>query len=306
MIQLTTMRELTLAAPSSPGRHPFLSAASGLVKVGAFFYVVADDEYHLGVFPVVGDDPGQLIRLFAGTLPTETAARKKSKPDLEALTYLPAFGDFPSGALLCVPSGSTANRHIGALLALDGDGIVIGAPRPIDLSVVYARLVRDLPSLNIEGAAVVGDELLLMQRGNHRHSRNACIRFNLQDVVRALGHSGALDIAPSAITEIDLGDVDGVPLCFSDVASLPGIGCVFTAIAEDTDDSYVDGPCRGAAVGIMDTEYRVRYLEQLADAPKVEGVHAEIAGQLLQLWLVTDADDADTPARLLTADICID
>jgi hypothetical protein len=306
MIELTALRELTLSAASSPGRHPYLSAASGLVKVGAFFYVVADDEYHLGAFPVAGDGPGELIRLFAGTLPTEAAARKKSKPDLEALAYLPAFGGFPGGALLCIPSGSTAKRHGGALLGLDSGGIAIGAPRPIDLSSVYAGLLRDIPALNIEGAAVVGDELLLLQRGNHRHSRNACIRFNLQDVLRVLGRTGSLDIGPSTITPVDLGDIDGVPLCFSDVAPLPGIGCVFTAIAEDTDDSYIDGPCRGAAIGIMDTDYRVRYLEQLTDPAKVEGVHAEIAGQLLQVWLVTDADDADTPARLLTADICID
>jgi hypothetical protein len=306
MIQLTDVRELTLSAPSSPGRHTYLSAASGLVKVGAFFYVVADDEYHLGVFPVVGDAPGHLIRLFAGTLPAETAARKKRKPDLEALAYLPAFAGFPAGALLCIPSGSRPNRHVGALLALDNDGMTVGAPLAIDLSRVYARLVRDIPALNIEGAAVVGDALLLMQRGNHRHSRNACIRFALQDVVRALGRTGALDMTPSAIIEVDLGDVDGVPLCFSDAAPLPGIGCVFTAIAEDTDDSYIDGPCCGAAVGIMDADCRVRYLEQLSGAPKVEGVHAEVAGQLVQLWLVTDADDVDTPAQLLTADICID
>src|SRR5262245_61762447 len=121
MIQLIRIRELTLSAPSSPGRHAFLSAASGLVKTGEFFYVVADDEYHLGVFPVEGNAPGRLIRLFAGTLPFETAARKKRKPDLEALAYLPASCGLASDALLCIPSGSTANRHTGALLMLDGN-----------------------------------------------------------------------------------------------------------------------------------------------------------------------------------------
>jgi hypothetical protein len=306
MIQLTQLRELTLLAPSSPGRHPYLSAASGLVKAGEFFYVVADDEYHLGVFPAVGDGPGRLIRLFSGTLPADSVARKKQKPDLEALACLPAFVGYPAGALLCIPSGSTANRHVGALLGLDPSGTVVGEPRAIDLSVVYAELARDIPALNIEGATVLGDELLLMQRGNHRHSRNACIRLPLHDVVRALSRASAIDVAPSAITAVDLGDIDGVPLCFSDITPLPGVGCIFTAIAEATEDSYRDGPCVGAAIGIIDTDCRVRYLEQLGAAPKVEGIYAELAGQLVQLWLVTDADDADTPARLLTADICID
>jgi hypothetical protein len=171
---------------------------------------------------------------------------------------------------------------------------------------MYARLARDLPALNIEGATVLGDELLLMQRGNERHSHNACIRFDLADVARALSGAAVLDVAAAQITTMDLGAVGGVRLCFSDVAALEGIGFVFTAIAENSNGSYEDGPCVGAAVGVVDTDYRVRYLEQLAEAPKVEGVHAEIAGQLLRLWCVTDADDADTPARLLTTEICID
>jgi len=306
VIQLTDLRELTLAERPGPGRHSYLSAASGLVKSGAFFYVVADDEYHLGEFPIDGDGPGRLIRVFAGTLPLEPAQRKQQKPDLEALVHLPAFSRYPAGALLCVPSGSKPNRHVGALLALGENGAVIPEPRTIDLSPLYARLARAISALNIEGAAVLGDALWLMQRGNHRESRNACIRFDLRDVLRSLSGDGPFDVVAAEIETVDLGDIDGVPLCFSDVAPLPNVGFIFTAIAEDTTDSYRDGPCVGAEIGVIDIDCRLRYLERLADAPKVEGIHAEVAGQLVRLWLVTDADNADTPGRLLTAEICVE
>lgn len=48
------VRRLSLAPGAHPRGLPFLSAASGLVRVCDKFYVVADDELHLGVFSVGG------------------------------------------------------------------------------------------------------------------------------------------------------------------------------------------------------------------------------------------------------------
>ena len=225
MIQLTQLRELTLSAPSDPTRHDYLCAASGLVKVGGFFYVVADDENHLGVFRANTDEPGKLIRLFAGALPDTKRKRKGKKPDLEALVCLPPFARYPTGALLCVASGSTPNRNTGALLALDADGAIVGQPVSIDLTATYDGLTKEIPKLNIEGAAVIDDDLVLMQRGNHQGSRNACIRFSLPDVLDRLGSANSLGaLVPTAFEFVDLGEIDGVRLCFSDVATVPGVG----------------------------------------------------------------------------------
>lgn len=55
MLRLTKLRELTLPMPPQADRPRHLSAASGLVGVGEFLYVVADDENHLGVFSAAGD-----------------------------------------------------------------------------------------------------------------------------------------------------------------------------------------------------------------------------------------------------------
>ena len=79
MLELTRLRTLEIRESSAPGRPAHLSAASGLVRLGPRFYVVADDEYHLGIFPVAQGEPGELLRLFPGTLPHWPRARKKSR-----------------------------------------------------------------------------------------------------------------------------------------------------------------------------------------------------------------------------------
>src|SRR5690349_9727846 len=91
MIRTTQRRTLTLEAPEEPGRPAHVSAASGLVAVGPWLYVVADDALHLAVFPREGTAPGRSLRLFPGELPLEHRTRKAAKPDLEALCLLPPF-----------------------------------------------------------------------------------------------------------------------------------------------------------------------------------------------------------------------
>lgn len=303
MITLTKVCELNLSAAPAAGRPLHLSAASGLVCVHSFNYVVADDELHLGVFRTTSSEPGHLIRLFDGELPAPKSDRKKQKPDFEALTKLPAYGDYPHGALLALGSGSRRNRRMGALLQLDAQGAVRGSPRVVDLSPILASLDDKFPALNIEGAVVSGDELRLFQRGNKRRSENAIIRFQLSALLDVLSSEQTGAIKPSAINTFDLGQIDGIPFCFTDAAALPDGTMVFTAVAEDTDDNYNDGPCAGAAVGIVDDE--LRSVHKLDRPYKVEGVDARVAGDAVRLLLVTDADDAETPAGLFSATIAL-
>jgi hypothetical protein len=306
-ISLTKVREFDLSAPTSAGRPAYLSAASGLVRAGRFLYVVADDELHLGVFHSTEAKPGHLVRLFAGELPAAAKERKARKPDLEALTLLPSFAGYPHGALLALGSGSKRNRRMGALLALDAQGEAGGTPQVCDLSGMFAVPEDIFAALNIEGAVVIGDELCLLQRGNKRAVENAVIRFHLAALLDALG--SGLPIAatesstPSAICAVALGEIKGIPLCFTDAAALPNGEFVFTAIAEDTEDNYNDGPCTGAAVGIADREGRLRCLYPLDRPHKIEGVDARVEGDVIRLLLVTDADDAAIPASLYSSTI---
>jgi hypothetical protein len=78
---------------------------------------------------------------------------------------------------------------------------------------------------------------------------------------------------------------------------------VFTAVAEETDDAYDDGPCKGAAIGMADTDGHLLWLRRLDRPAKVEGVDARMDGDVIRLLLVTDADDRQTPASLFSATI---
>jgi hypothetical protein len=303
MIALTEIRKLDLRAAATSDRPSHLSAASGLVCVGSLIYVVADDELHLGVFGASASAPGHLLRLFDGVLPGAQSARKQQKPDLEALVLLPAFADYPDGALLALGSGSTHRRRAGALMSLDPHGVVQGSARAIELSPLLARLDNEFSALNIEGAVVVGDELRLFQRGNSRPPDNAIIRFRLTAVLDALisGRAGA--IGPLAVHRCDLGALDGIPFCFTDATVLPTGEMVVTAVAEDTDNPYDDGGCVGALVGLFDRDGTRPRLHRLAATCKVEGVDARVDGDVVRLLLVTDADDPAVPAALYSATI---
>ena len=267
-------------------------------------YVVADDEVHLGAFPITGDHPGHLIRMIDSELPASSAERKKVKPDFEALTRLAPFDRYAYGALLALGSGSREQRRRAALLALDQRGVNATSVRLIDGAGMFEELDREIDDLNIEGAAVSGDRLILMHRGNKRHPANALIGVSLRAVLTAIVGGDSFPKFPIlSLRHYDLGAVEGIPLCFSDGVALPDGKLVFSAVAEDTSDNYNDGPCIAAAIGMIGTDGEIVALDYLDTACKVEGVHAERDGPVIKLWLVTDADDATIPAVLLTGEL---
>ena len=300
MIRLTKIRDLDLApAPGTDKTH--LSAASGLVGIGPLLYVIGDDELHLGVFRTNPSTPGYTIRLFPGELPVPKKERKARKPELEALMLIAACPEFPTGAMLALGSGSRSNRWLGSLLLLDEAGAVQSAPSTIDLSPLYRPLDDAFDELNIDGAVVIGDDVCLFQRGNKGSSENAIVRLPLASFVGVLNGEPEVNLKPDAIRRIDLGRCEGIPFCFTDAAALPNGEIVFTAVAEDTEDSYSDGPCAGAGIGLIGRDGELRRFMPLDARYKVEGVDAQLGGDVIRLLLVSDADDPAVPAALFSA-----
>ena len=302
-LTLTPLRELNLTTPTSVGRPLHLAAASGLVQVGDYLYVVADDEHHLGVFSASQAGAGTLITLFAGDLPDELEERKARKPDMEALVVLPAMEDYPDGALLAIGSGSKKRRRQAVILGLAADGAVNTPAKILDLSELYTALKTTFDDLNIEGAFISADTLYLLQRGNKSETaRNARIALKLDKVCKAV-HKGK-PVSAKAVSEIrayDLGMSAGVPLCFTDAALLPDGSWIFSAAAEATDNSYQDGEFVGAAIGIVKPDGELFHMEQLDAAYKIEGVAARVEGDTVHLLMVTDADNPAQAAVLLHA-----
>lgn len=304
MVETRYLRSLHLLCDTASGRPFHLSAASGLVRIASKLYVIADDEHHIGMFSVTDDAPGQLIRVLPGTLPQSKPERKAVKPDFEALAYLPASEQFPFGALLAVGSGSTVARRKAVILPIDAVGSVCEPPRVLDLSLLYERLGAHIKEINIEGAAIQGDRLILLQRGNLNNPKSACVSLNLTDFYAiAYGTMSRNDLPSLQLIEYELGEINNVPLCFSDGVALPNGDIVFSAIAEDTGDSYNDGACVGAAVGILKADGSLYSVLPLDHPYKIEGIEASVQGSVVHLILVTDADDPAQPGLLLAADI---
>jgi hypothetical protein len=157
--------------------------------------------------------------------------------------------------------------------------------------------------LNIEGAVVLGAELVLLQRASRMHPENALIYLPLAEVLHAISSTSITANEPARVRIVDLGAVEGVPLGFTDGAALPDGRIVFSAVAENAEDTYLDGPCLGAVIGIIGTDGQVEALHRLEPTHKVEGVHATIDSDLIHLLMVTDADNVSVPGKLLSAEI---
>jgi hypothetical protein len=291
MLTIEPLRDLTLRrATHTPGQR-YLSAASGLVCANGRAYVIADDEHHLAVFD--GEHGhGRTVRLFEGDLPTGAKARKQRKPDTETLAWL------PPGVLLALGSGSRPQRCRGAWIALDRQGAPRRPARPVDLSPLYDPLRAFFSDLNIEGAFVRGHEFVLLQRGHAGGSPNASVHYALRPLLAWLFEDAQAPNAQQVRRHL-LGNVDGVPLCFTDGAALPDGRWVFTAVAEATADSVADGACVGSIVGVISAQGALLARHALPHREKVEGVAARLRRGTVELCLVTDADDPRIASRLL-------
>jgi hypothetical protein len=267
-----------------------VSAASGLVALGDELYVVADDELFLAAFDTAGA-ARRRVALFDGELPEEHKARKRHKPDLEALTLL------PGGRLLALGSGSTPSRM---------RSVCVDPARPkarlhSDWSALYAELMRSLPELNIEGAAVQGERLWLAQRGNGASGMNACIELDLAAACQALDSGAPVEAsALLAIHPVRLGEIEGAPLSLTDLCAHPGGGLLFSAAAEPSGSTYDDAPTTGSAVGMLDLQGNVARCLRVAERCKLEGV-ALACEPRHALWLVADPDDRGLRAPLFRA-----
>lgn len=292
-MKLTHIRYLDTAEPLASG-HPFLSAASGLVQIGDTLCVVGDDEQHLAVFNHNDDGPGRLIRLLPGDLPRKKKKRKAVKPDFEIVFQLPPNDETTNGLLCAMGSGSTPQRMRGAIIDLDNGSVTL-----LDLQPLFAALAPLVAEINLEGAVVRGDRLLLFNRGNMANPETCIFETALSAV------TGDEDVEVTLVKTLALPMVDGVPLTVTDACSLGDDHILLSAVAEVTDDSYADGDILGAAIIVLNAHLVVVAIEPLEPTLKVEGITARRTATGAELLCVSDADDPDTPSSLYSASLFI-
>lgn len=247
-------------------------AASGLVINSGIFFIVSDDEVSL-----LYGSPGKKfhsLKLWDHTLPEDLKERKKVKPDLESL-YL-------SGEkLFLLPSFSKKNRDHGAVVDIGPQGEIL-SHQTLNLSSLRKKLDKEIPDLNIEGGVMLSNRLHLFQRGNGKDGSNAIIIC--KDLL-----SDEFEIRP-----LKLPDHQGVPVTVTD-AALKGSTIFFTAVAEDSDSTYLDGEVMGSYLGTLDDQLMLSSLRELNFSGKPEGLSFDETGDL---YFVTDDDSRDKPSRL--------
>ncbi len=256
--------------------HLDLSAASGLVHRNGFLYCVADDGLELLRTGLNGASPH---RLALSDAPVRSHIPKKEKPDFEALMNI---GD----EIVAIGSGSTALRC--RAIAINPENL---ARKTIDLRPLYDALGKRIRELNIEGAVMRGNEVLLGQRGNGAKKENALVHLDRARFLQELANGAITAECLLEVSPLNLGDFNGVPLSLTDLALGPNDQLIFTAAAEDTENPYDDGEVAGSVIGTLD-----RGVQQVVSAPgvKLEGVCWIGA----ELRLVADPDDPEARAPL--------
>jgi hypothetical protein len=299
-LELRRLRDLDLSEPPADGHPAHIASASGIAKRGDFVYVVGDDLLAVGVYRLAGGGPGTARRVFAA--PAE-AGGEPDKPDLEGITSLPPVDGEPNGGLLGIGSGSERSRDRGFYWSFAADGSLAGEPRPINLRPVYDAMREELDGeINIEGAAVLGNRLWLFHRGNEGEAPNTVAEFELGELSRTLRQDQVIE--PDELTAMhayQLGELDGVRLCFSDATTLSEQLVCFSASAEAD-----GGEIHGSVVGTIRADGSVRRLRTIDPRWKVEGVHATIDSGVIDFLFVCDQDDPETPSPLLSATMPIE
>lgn len=292
------------AAPSLD-RSGHVRAASGLAWLGAEprLIVAQDDTSFLALL----DEHASVIGSI--TLPHAVDGRrvfesrlgnKKDKLDLESCARL------PDGRALVVGSGSLPARERMVVVDEQRASIV---PLPALYAALRAMSAFAGAELNVEGAAVLGDQLVLANRGNGDASMVAAVDALLELPISSfLAHLTGGPLPPfGTVRAFELGTIDGVRLTFTDLCAR-GEALYFLASAEASPNAVDDGVVVGTAIGRIDGD--TASLVPLVDADrarltdKIEGLAwARHDGAGDRVYVVVDRDDPDLPSECLTVEL---
>ena len=293
-VRVHAARELRYDRPaeSLDDRPDHVRAASGLAMHNGRLVVIQDDASFLAVVTADGISAIKLPRGLDGRRRFEVAiGNKLDKLDLESCVAIDdelwAFGSgsLPIRDKICRVQHST--------------------PRVLDAAPFYNRLREALgSSINLEGAARLGNELWLFHRGNTGAADvgPAILKVSL-DAMRAwLDARAALPVV-DAIEGFDLGAIGGQRLGFTDAVSHAG-QVLYLAAAEGASNAVDDGAILGSQLGVITRDsVRAAPVVGLDGKPvKAEGLALDPARPGWG-WVALDPDDPEKPATLLEIEL---
>ena len=261
------------------------------------------DIYNDSLF-IIGDDAASVYQLSLSnhqykkiplhiSTPGMYRIEKLSKPDYESAAVLTFRGGH---YLLAFGSGSKSPER-DSLLILDLQAGKVDTV--INIRSFYDHLLSvgkmKNADLNIEGAAVAEDKLVLMNRGN-----NMVFSFNAEKFIESILSNSA----PPAIHSFraKLPSIDQFEARLSGGAA-SGDDLLFCASVEKTADWTKDGPIAGSFIGLMDerkehvmSAAKLTYADGTIAVEKIESIaflRKEPNGDIT-LLAVADNDDGKT------------
>ena len=271
-----------------------LWSASGLERVGDFYFVIGDDACELfrldTNFNLVGT-----TRLFEKDAPSGERIAKTSKPDLEAICLVEWNN---SRELLCFGSGSKSPARDVCYRVDVTNPASPQNVRVVSLTALYDALranseIVGAHTLNLEAASCTHNTLALFQRGNIS-GINAHIEFDLRAFMQFLDAPTSPLPAPR-VTTFALPKIKNRRAGFS-AATYRNDSILFAATVEDTENEIDDGATLGSFIGEMrgrDLHWiaGVEYANEIAPI-KIEGITLlETRRDGYQMIAVTDNDE---------------
>lgn len=267
-------------------------SGSGIEFFNDRIYIIGDDAKDILVTNKKWKKP-YVLQLFEHA---EKRVPKKEKADLEATTIIEVD---KQPHLLIAGSGSKEKRNQTILLNLETEEVFY-----FDSVAFYNRLTTaGMATINIEGAATVGDRLVFVNRGHKKSPDNHLVVTTIDMIKKP-------DTASFQLYKVELPET-------KDVVGISGITyapynemLLFTTSTEDTDNAYDDGSIGKSYLGIITNAYRkigrekkmkITTLLDLAEADKkfkgckIESVAVQSErDNSMKLHLVADNDNGKT------------
>ncbi|MDB5251911.1 MAG: hypothetical protein JWP27_1080 [Flaviaesturariibacter sp.] len=200
-------------------------------------------DYGDGHLYMLGDDAPQVMVLDSDHQVTDSIAlfegatgrlAKSDKPDFESTFFYQPSAD--RRYLITVGSFSTPRRNrLG--------WIDLGTRRTEKIATVELQ-VPGIEELNIEGAALVGDQLVLSNRANNSHPTNYLVLMPV-DASRIIGSAASRLLQIDLPTLRTIAGISSVSYCRENDLLL------FTASTENTTNAYTDGAIGNSYLGLI-------------------------------------------------------
>jgi hypothetical protein len=242
-----------------------IPSASAIDLAGENLIIFGDDARSLYVLDRAGE-LAQVVPL-PGISPSQSRLPKHEKPDIESAlvyssageTHVIAFGSGSSGTA----RDGGFHVHIDALRTISIDELALG-----DLyhNLRQAPEMERLGVLNIEGATIMDDHVILAQRAAGS-SGNCLIRFECAAFIDWLENRKpppAAEFFPVNLVRVSGVEAGLTGLAFSPVHRR----LFFTAAVEDRNDPVQDGPVLGSFVGSFAWPARQQPALECCEAPE--------------------------------------